>query len=338
MAELLIDTEAVRCNYNHYAARGTVIPVLKKDGYGLGAEAMRALLAIQGAALFACATPEEALRLAGKGSDILLLSCEYNSVLLGELARKDVILSLESLEQAKLLQSLGTTVRIHLAVDTGFGRFGFHWQDTAKMRAVFYLDRIRVCGIFSHFRSMDSAPLQFERFSRVLETLADYPVGLRHVAATSCAQIPEYRLDAVRIGSGLVGYEAGLSPAAQLTARVCTVRHLCKGSRIGYGNTRLKRDTDVAIVDTGTGDGAFLQRGCGLRAWWCSRHRTVTVNEQQAAVLGLPELTHTAIDVTGLSCTIGDVVQIAQTPILISPHVPKRYIACYSAATGCLVR
>ena len=37
MAELLINTGAVLNNYRHYAAGGQVIPVLKSNGYGLGA-------------------------------------------------------------------------------------------------------------------------------------------------------------------------------------------------------------------------------------------------------------------------------------------------------------
>lgn len=326
MAELWIDTRMVCDNYHHYGQQGMVIPVVKKDGYGLGAEVMLPLLMGQGATLFACARPEEALGLSGKGADILLLSCEYDRQVLRNLAEQNVILSVESLQQAKRIHSLGMPVRVHLAVDTGFGRFGFACDETAKMKAVFYLDRLQVCGIFSHFRSKKSAPGQFERFSGVLKELEDYPVGLRHLAATSCAGELPFQLDAVRIGSGLV------KNAARLTARICTVRHLGRGSRVGYGSTRLLRDTDVAIVDAGTGDGAFVHRGCGLRTWLADRRRSVEINGLQAPVLGVPGLTHTAVDVTGISCAIGDTVTIPQTPVLVSPSVPRRYMACYRVA------
>ncbi len=82
MAELIINTGAVLNNYRHYAAGGQVIPVLKSNGYGLGAQQLRCLLHREGATLFACATPEEALRLAEPESDLLLLSCIHDMTLL----------------------------------------------------------------------------------------------------------------------------------------------------------------------------------------------------------------------------------------------------------------
>lgn len=307
MAELWVDTQAICRNYHHFSRQGRVIPVLKEDGYGLGAQVLLPLLASQGASLFACAKPEEAVKLAGQGADLLLLSCEYNRDTLRALAEQKVILSVESLDQAKRIQNLGLPVRVHLAVDTGFGRFGFPWEETGEMKRVFYLDKLQICGIFSHFRGINAARGQFARFERVLQELEGHPLGLRHIAATSCADDPHYRLDGVRIGSGLVGCGLELEPVAQLTARICTLRHLRRGSRVGYGSTRLRRDTQIAIVDVGTGDGGFIHRGCGPRTWWQSRHEAVTVNGYRAPVLGIPGLTHTAIDVTGIPCVIGDI-------------------------------
>ena len=330
MAELWIDTKAVCRNYHYYARQGMVIPVLKEDGYGLGAEAVLALLVKQGASLFACARPEEALRLSGKEADILLLSCEYDRDILRTLAERNVILSLESLSQAREIQSIGLPVRVHLAVDTGFGRFGFPWEQAEQMKEVYRMEQLQVCGIFSHFRGSKAVQEQLGRFGRALETLRGYPTGLRHIASTAFADNPVCRFDAVRIGSGLTGWGGGVQAAAHLTARICTLRRLPRGSRLGYGNIRLRRDTEVAILDIGTGDGAFLQRGCGPRAWWQSRHSVVRVNGLAAPVLGPPGLTHTAVDVTGISCGAGSLVEVEQTPILISPGVSRRYLANYS--------
>ena len=49
MAELIVNTEAVLHNYRHYAENGQVIPVLKSNGYALGAKQLQTLLAQQGA-------------------------------------------------------------------------------------------------------------------------------------------------------------------------------------------------------------------------------------------------------------------------------------------------
>lgn len=324
MAELTVNTEALVHNYRHYAAGGQVIPVLKGDGYGLGARQLRHLLREQGASLFACATPSEALRLAEPDSDLLLLSCVHDLALLRTLLQKGVILSVESLPQAQAIAGLHMDARVHLAVDTGFGRFGFLPEQLPEMRQVFSLEGLRVCGIYSHFRGAGAAPAQFARFTQVLLGLEGCPVGLRHIAATHTADVPQYRLDAVRIGSGLTGC-CGLERAASLQAPVCTVRRLQKGDRVGYGDMLLRRDTDVAVIEAGTADGAFVYRYRGLRACWRQRRRYVLFNGVKAPVLGVPGLTHTMVDVTGLSCRTGDMAVIPHDLVLTGARVPRRY-------------
>ena len=252
MAELIVNTGAILQNYRRYADAGQVIPVLKGNGYGLGAQPLRDLLARQGVTLFACATPEEALALAQPETDLLLLCCVHELPLLRALLQRRVILSVESLAQAQAIDALHMDARVHLAVDSGFGRFGFLPEQTEEMKRVFALDNLRVQGIFSHFRGAAAAPEQFARFSRVLLELDGYPVGLRHIAATRTADVPQYRLDAVRIGSGLTGCCGG-TPAAVLEAeRPDTLRGACELLRnldnyqritedaYGYGQQRLQ--------------------------------------------------------------------------------------------------
>ena len=163
MAELIVNTEAVLHNYRHYAENGQVIPVLKSNGYALGAKQLQTLLAQQGAALFACATADEALALAGEDTDLLLLSCVHDMTLLRQLLQRRVIVSVESLAQAQAIDALHMDARIHLAVDSGFGRFGFLPEQVEDITQVFALNGVHVCGIFSHFRCRDAAPVQFAR-------------------------------------------------------------------------------------------------------------------------------------------------------------------------------
>ena len=324
MAELIVNTGAILRNYRRYAGGGQVIPVLKGNGYGLGAQPLRDLLARQGVTLFACATPEEALALAQPETDLLLLCCVHELPLLRALLQRQVILAVESLAQAQAIDALHMDARVHLAVDSGFGRFGFLPEQTEEMKRVFALDNLRVQGIFSHFRGAAAAPEQFARFSRVLLELDGYPVGLRHIAATRTADVPQYRLDAVRIGSGLTGCCGG-TPAAVLEAEVCTVRRLKKGDRVGYGDTLLRRDTEVAVLAAGTSDGAFTYRDRGLRAFWKQRRKYVLLHGAEAPVIAPPGLTHTMVDVTGLDCHPGDRAVIPHDLVLTGEHVLRRY-------------
>ena len=303
MKAYVVEKEALSHNIELLQKMANGVPiwaVLKGNGYGLGAQPLRDLLARQGVTLFACATPEEALALAQPETDLLLLCCVHELPLLRALLQRRVILSVESLAQAQAIDALHMDARVHLAVDSGFGRFGFLPEQTEEMKRVFALDNLRVQGIFSHFRGAAAAPEQFARFSRVLLELDGYPVGLRHIAATRTADVPQYRLDAVRIGSGLTGCCGG-TPAAVLEAEVCTVRRLKKGDRVGYGDTLLRRDTEVAVLAAGTSDGAFTYRDRGLRAFWKQRRKYVLLHGAEAPVIAPPGLTHTMVDVTALS-------------------------------------
>ena len=296
MAELIVNTGALLQNYRRYAEAGQVIPILKGNGYGLGAQPLRDLLARQGVTLFACATPEEALALAQPETDLLLLCCVHELPLLRALLQRRVILAVESLAQAQAIDALHMDARVHLAVDSGFGRFGFLPEQTEEMKRVFALDNLRVQGIFSHFRGAAAAPEQFARFSRVLLELDGYPVGLRHIAATRTADVPQYRLDAV-----------------------------CYTHLRAHGDTLLRRDTEVAVLAAGTSDGAFTYRDRGLRAFWKQRRKYVLLHGAEAPVIAPPGLTHTMVDVTGLDCHPGDRAVIPHDLVLTSEHVLRRY-------------
>lgn len=325
MAQLLVDTDAVCRNYAHYTQFGRVIPMLKEDGYGLGAKKLLTLLwDREKVSLFSCSRPEEALVLAGMDADIMLLSCEHDPNLLKELTAANVILAVESLEQARSIAALGIPARIQLAVDTGLGRFGFHPQQTEEMKSVFQMEGLTVFGIFSHLADSGKAE-QLARFQWVLTQLEGYPLGIKHIASTHSAQEPQYRLDAVRIGSGLTGLVPGLEQAAVLKGRICTIRRLKKGSTVGYSGVKVKRDTDVAIIDVGTGDGAFTYRSVGPRTWLAAKRQAVDIGGREAPLLGYPGLTHTAVDVTGLSCGVGDGVIVRQSPVMVSSRVPRIY-------------
>lgn len=326
MAELLVNTNAVCRNYSYYEGFGRVIPMLKANGYGMGAVPLMELLKKrQGAALVSCSRPEEALELAGHGVDVMLLSCQDGPEFLPDLVENQVILGVESLSQAKAVQALGVPARVQIAVDTGLGRFGFQPSRTGEMQALFDLEGISVYGIYSHLADSGQEE-QLSRFRQVLSELQEYPVGLRHIASTHSAVREGFRMDAARIGSGLTGLVHGLTPAAVLTGRIVSLRQMKKGTAVSYSGVKLKRDTDMAIIDVGTADGAFTYRGSGPRTWLASKRQSVTVNGAEAPLLGYPGLTHTAIDVTGISCRAGERVTVHQSPVMVSGSVPRVYV------------
>lgn len=326
MALLKIDLNALAENLKAFQSETCfAIPVLKGNAYGLGETVVMDTLMEAGVTLFACSRPEEALRLAGRGADILLLCCEHDPEMLRKLVEKGVILAIESVEQAKKAAAFGE-VRIHIAVDTGFGRFGFHPADIHAIRSLYTLDNIKVEGIFSHFRTTDSAEEQFRVFEGVLQALKEYPLGIRHIAASLNAKKEAFRLDAVRVGTGYTGMLMGQKDVVQLTGRIVSIHEHPKGTKIGYTSHKLKKDTTVAMIDVGTGDGAFTFRSAGPRTWLALRKRSVKLGEFRPLVLGHPGMTHTAIDVTGMDAKIGQEVIVEQTPVMVSPMTERVYI------------
>ena len=103
------------------------------------------------------------------------------------------------------------------------------------------------------------------------------------------------------------------------------MRRLKKGDRVGYGDTLLRRDTEVAVLAAGTSDGAFTYRDRGLRAFWKQRRKYVLFHGVEAPVIAPPGLTHTMVDVTGLDCHPGDRAVIPHDLVLTSEHVLRRY-------------
>ena len=72
-----VSKEDIRHNYRLLKERAgvPVIPVLKANGYGLGAEGMLEALKEEEVSLVAVSRVEEALPLCGRGVEILVLSC-----------------------------------------------------------------------------------------------------------------------------------------------------------------------------------------------------------------------------------------------------------------------
>lgn len=247
-----------------------VMGVLKCDGYGIGIAKAAQIWREAGATMFAVSMPEEALALreAGVEEDILLLAPVADPGMLVALLEKNIILTVSDLGNACFYRdNRGTyAVRAHIAVDTGMGRFGIRWTDTEQLAKVYGLEGFSFEGIFSHFaQSFEKGDkftkLQLARFLSATDYLEEQGIalGIRHIA-NSCAALrfPETRLDAVRIGSGLVG-ALGAPVPIQLkrniafTAQVVAVKHLEKGDTTGYASLyKAKKPTKAAVVAIGS--------------------------------------------------------------------------------------
>ncbi len=278
---LEVSRQALRHNAAQVAdfVKAPVIAVVKCDGYGVGLEEAARAWEYGGATMFAVAEPEEALRLRELGfeEDILLLSPVADGAVLELLVKQGIILTVTGLSCAQfyLRCARGRPVRVHVAVDTGMGRFGFRWTDREGLLALYQRFPFQFEGIFSHFaaafeKRYRRTRRQLNRFLEITDFLRAQgcPVGTRHIA-NSCAALrfPDTWLDAVRIGSALVGplcraTPVPLLPAAAVQAQVVDRKLLRRGDCTGYASVcRVRRDTCAAVVALGHVNGFGMLSG-----------------------------------------------------------------------------
>ena len=175
-----------------------IIAVVKANGYGLGIVEFTKILIDKGIKSFAVATKDEAyiLREAGIKEEILLLTPNSNKEDIKKLIDNDIILTLSSKEDAKSIESVGKElnkkIRVHLKIDTGFGRYGFIYSNREEMiETLKPLENIKIEGTYSHFSvsffDEKYTKLQFERFINVIEVLKmnEIETGLLHISNSS---------------------------------------------------------------------------------------------------------------------------------------------------------
>ena len=268
-----------------------VMGVVKADAYGHGL-IPAALAALSGGATWlGTAQPSEALRLrrAGIGPDrCRILSWMFNGdrAPFDQLIQADIDLGVGSLKTmdmaAQAADQLGRPARVHIKVDTGFGRNGFTPEtfgdalhELSRLAAQGLLEPV---GLFSHLAvadmpgvdefvsSTDEQIALFEEFYDRMTTAGMKP-EIRHLANTAATlSRPGIRYDLTRPGIGLYGYEPdpsmgvsadyGLCPAMTLQAQLGTVKDIPAGHGISYGRTYLtEKPTSTAIMPLGYADG-----------------------------------------------------------------------------------
>lgn len=308
-----VDLGALVRNARSYASRVGVpiLPMVKANGYGLGAvEIARALRQVRPWG-FGVASLDEAveLREAGIAEPLIVFMPLLPSMIaaMRETGARPVIGDPAALEAWQAADG----GEFHLEIDTGMSRSGIRWDDGAALEGAGRLLRNAGDweGCFTHFHSAgsdrESIMLQWERLQRALETIGRRPALVHACNSAAGAVEGPWRGDLARPGihiyGGMVpGFDA--EPVAKVRARVTAVRNLAPGDPVSYDATwRAPRETVVATLAIGYADGVPRS---------LSGQGVVEISGTVVPILGRVTMDQTMVDVTGLIVVPGDVATV----------------------------
>ncbi len=318
-----IDLDAILYNVGqmgrHIAAGAKIMAVIKADGYGHGAvpigKELEPLDIVWG---YAVATAEEAwiLRRNGLEKPILVLGAVFPEQYQG-LVGQEIRPTIYSLQQAEGLEEFlsrqGTSLPVHVKIDTGLSRLGFQATEKAagEVAQIAGMGHIIVEGLFTHFAKSDAkdksmAISQMERFGAMQKMLAGYGISIPIAHCSNSAAIidmPEAHMDLVRAGISLYGMwpssevqkeNISLRPALSLKSCIVFLKELEQGRAVSYGATyETSGNQRIATIPVGYGDGyprSLSNRGYvlvhGRRAPICGR---ICMDQFMVDVTDIPE-------------------------------------------------
>ncbi len=346
MNKLIINTDDILYNLKTIRSLtdARIIAVVKGNGYGLGAVPYATLLYNNGVTDFAVCDLREAieLRTALPDADILLLQSDV--ALADNIVEHSLTAAVGGMAMLNALLERGYH-RLHIELDTGFGRYGFHADEMQALRNTLSMYGVTPLGTFTHlsnaFSINKTVDKQYTLFHRMCDELSQggQPLGLRHIVSShGFILYPHMHCDAVRIGSALLGRVTVSSPlrrVGHLESHVGHIATLSKGHNIGYGNCyTAKADMTVAVVPIGYIDGAWVERSSDtfrftdilrdVKAALLRYRRKlyVTINNRQYPIVGRICMCNIMVAIDG-NVHVGDAVKITCNPLYVAPHVER---------------
>jgi len=292
-ARLTVDLAALDRNFrtlSAVAAGAEVAPVVKADGYGLGAARVSRRLWESGARSFFVARLDEgeALR-KDLGETRPARIFVLDGLVPGtaeRVRRSDLIPILADPGQVEAARQAGPQLAVGLHVDTGMNRQGLSPDDlagiarggSAGLKPVLLMSHLGSATLPGDPRNA----LQLARFREARSRLPDLPASLAASAGTFLG--PEWRFDMVRPGVSLFGGgpferpDPRIEAVATLDAPVLYVRTVEAGEWLGYGSgLRMARSTRIAVVAAGYADGLLRRGGGRAEAWFAGARRPVRI-------------------------------------------------------------
>lgn len=311
--------------------------VVKANAYGHGIEEFVPLAESVGINHFSVFSADEAIRvfrLVKPATDVMIMGwmdddqlewCIQNGI-------EFYVFELNHVESALIFaKKLRKPAKIHIEVETGMNRTGFHLKSRRKLARILkdHPDHFKVMGICTHFAGAESianhvrVQRQIARYHKVVKWFHNLNiVPVYHHTASSAATIayPKTRKDMVRVGILQFGFWPSKEtlihyvnkridksdPIQQIISwksKIMSIKHVNAGEFISYGTTYLaQEDKRIAIIPVGYSHGFSRS---------LSNTGRVLINGSRVAVIGMVNMNMMIADITGLpDASISDEVVI----------------------------
>ncbi|MBR2018681.1 MAG: bifunctional UDP-N-acetylmuramoyl-tripeptide:D-alanyl-D-alanine ligase/alanine racemase [Prevotella sp.] len=324
---LEVNLNALVDNFNYYRSlmkpETKLVCMVKADAYGAGAVEVSKTLQDHRVDYLAVAVADEgvALRKNGITCNIIIMNPEMTAFkTMFDYDLEPEVYSfrlMDALIHAAEKEGI-TNYPVHIKLDTGMHRLGFDPDKDIDevIGRLKHQNAIIPRSVFSHFVGSDSdgfddfSASQFDKFQRAADKLqaAFSHKILRHIAnSAGIEHFPERQLDMCRLGIGLYGVNPRnnkmINNVSTLKTTILQMRTVPADETVGYSRKgKLSQDSVIAAIPIGYADG--LDRHLGNGRGYCM------VNGCKAPYVGNICMDVAMIDVTGINCKEGDMVEI----------------------------
>lgn len=324
---LEVNLNALVDNFNYYRSlmkpETKLVCMVKADAYGAGAVEVSKTLQDHRVDYLAVAVADEGVTLRKNGitCNIIIMNPEMTAFkTMFDYDLEPEVYSfrlMDALIRAAEKEGI-TNYPVHIKLDTGMHRLGFDPDKDIDevIDRLKHQNAIIPRSVFSHFVGSDSdefddfSASQFEKFQRAADKLqaAFGHKILRHIAnSAGIEHFPERQLDMCRLGIGLYGVNPRnnnmINNVSTLKTTILQMRTVPADETVGYSRKgKLSQDSVIAAIPIGYADG--LDRHLGNGRGYCM------VNGCKAPYVGNICMDVAMIDVTGIDCEEGDMVEI----------------------------
>lgn len=324
---LEVNLNALVDNYNYYRSlmkpETKLVCMVKADAYGAGAVEVSKTLQDHRVDYLAVAVADEGVTLRKNGitCNIIIMNPEMTAFkTMFDYELEPEVYSfrmMDALIRAAEKEGI-TNYPVHIKLDTGMHRLGFDPLNDIDevVDRLIHQNAIIPRSVFSHFVGSDSddfddfSASQFDKFQQAankLQSAFSHKI-LRHIAnSAGIEHFPERQLDMCRLGIGLYGVNPRdnhlINNVSTLKTTILQMRAVPASETVGYSRKgKLSSDSVIAAIPIGYADG--LDRHLGNGNGYC------IVNGCKAPYVGNICMDVAMIDVTGIDCKEGDMVEI----------------------------